>query len=254
MRLTLIALLTLVLATLVAVPTSAQVVLTGIGSTEMITFDSFLGDGFAPMPAAGQLDSDTWSITGMSDGDLAFGATNTSGDYARGSSNGSVTTGGIYAFDVLAVSPMEGGSSRALGFQPGGSDVTPGTFTLRVDNDSGDQIDEIDVTYNVYVFNDQPRANSVNFSFSLDGVTFTPVPALDFTSPEAADGLVLWSATARSTTLTMLAAGFQDGDSIFLRWTTDDVSGGGSRDEFALDDIEITATVVPVELTTFTID
>ncbi|MEM6454243.1 MAG: hypothetical protein AAF772_04040 [Acidobacteriota bacterium] len=241
-----------ILLALLAVPAGAQVVLTGIGATELLTFDEFLGTGFSPTPALGQLDSDTWSITGMSDGDLAFGAAATSGDFARGEALGAVSTGGIYSFDVGFVE----GSNPGLGFQPGGSDVTPGTFTLRVDNDSGDQIDEIDVRYDVYVFNDQPRANSVNFSFSLDGVTFVPVPSLDFTSPatESTEGGTVWEANARSTTLTGLLSGFQDGDSIFLRWETDDVSGSGSRDQFALDNIEITATVVPVELTAFTID
>ena len=48
------------------------------------TFDGFSGLGFSPSPATGQLDSDIFCVTGLSDGNLAFGDTATTGDFARG--------------------------------------------------------------------------------------------------------------------------------------------------------------------------
>jgi hypothetical protein len=36
------------------------------------------------------------------------------------------------------------------------------------------------------------------------------------------------------------------GDFLFLRWTGDDVGGGGSRDEFVLDNIMLTAFAAAV--------
>ncbi|NBD36582.1 MAG: hypothetical protein GVY30_11375, partial [Chloroflexi bacterium] len=94
-------------------------------------FNTFDGSGFAPSPAAGQLDSDAWSVTGLSDGDVGFGDT-CSGDVdcARGPSTGGVSTGGVYAFDV-------GSGDYILGIQPGGSDFTPGEFILKVQNTTG---------------------------------------------------------------------------------------------------------------------
>lgn len=227
----------------------AQESLTGIAAPVTINFNAFDGSGFTPSPAAGQLDSDTWSVEGMSDGDLMFGGTETAGDFARGTDvDGGVTTGGIYAFELGAAS-----GDFTLGVQPGGSDMTPGTITLRVDNNTGDQVDEMEVTYDVYVNNNASRANSFNFSFaSAAGGPYTAVPALDLTSAAASDASG-FQANNRMTTLTGLAANFQNGDSIFLRWELDDVSGSGSRDEFALDNVVIEATTVPVELLNFDI-
>ena len=242
----------LLTAAVVLVPGSAfaQESLTGIGVPITLNFNSFDASGFSPTPAAGQLDSDTWSVVGMSEGDVNFGDTNTSGDFARGTDvDGGVTTAGVYAFEIGAAS---GDFTR--GIQPAGSDMTPGTITLRVDNNTGDQVDTVEVTYDVYVNNDQGRANSYNFSFAFAaGGPYTSVPALNLTSTEAADasGFVV---NNRMTTLSGISASYQNGDSLFLRWELDDVSGGGSRDEFALDNVVIEATTVPVELMSFEIE
>jgi len=194
-----------------------------------IDFTGFTGSGFTPSPAAGQLDSDIWRTTGF-DTSVAFGGTCTSGDCARGSSTGGVSTGGVYAFNV-------GGGNIALGVQPGGSDFTPGDFTLKVENTTGSTIANIYISYTIWVYNDQPRANSFNFSYSTDDTSYTSVSALDYTSPAAADSPASWNSVNRVTTLTSI--NLADGAFLYLKWTGNDVSGGGSRDEFALDDIEV---------------
>ncbi|MBN1217568.1 MAG: hypothetical protein JXM69_01465, partial [Anaerolineae bacterium] len=121
-------------------------------------FTGFTGSGFDPNPGVGQLDSDIWSVTGLSDGDLLFGDSQTTGDFARGPSAGGVTTGGVYAFDV--------GGNTILGVQPGGTDFTPGEIILRLQNNTGSTITQLDVSYDIWYRNDQPRANSLNFSYS----------------------------------------------------------------------------------------
>ncbi|MBZ8181342.1 PFE-CTERM domain-containing protein [Oscillatoria salina] len=206
--------------------------ITTLGSPETINFNSFNGSGFSPNPTAGQLDSDDWAITGLSDGNLTYGGTGTTGDFARGTSTGGVTTGGIYAFDV-------GGGNIALGIQPVGADFTPGTITLRLENNTGNTINNLAISYDIFAYNDQPRANSLNFSYSSDDSSYTNVPLLDFTSTEAA-GTPSWISNPRSTTINSLS--LTSGNFFYLRWTGDDVSGAGSRDEFALDNISITAT------------
>ncbi len=208
-----------------------------------VTFDNSLsgvnegvynGTGFDSAPATGQLDSDAWKCTGLSDGSTTFGATANSGDYAKLSSSGMETSGGFYAFDV------EPGNS-AFGVQPTGGDFTPGTVTLRVQNNSGADITEFNIDYVLWVLNDQARANSMNFSWSTDDVTYTPEASLDFVSTETADALPEWVDNDMSVTISGLT--IADGAFFYIRWEAADVSGSGSRDEFAIDDIEISAVI-----------
>lgn len=221
-RISSLAAMTVVLC--IAVPSFAQVQFTG-GST--IDFTGFTAAGFTPSPAAGQLDSDDWAVASMSDGSLAFGGSRTSGDYARGPSSGGVNTGGIYAFDV-------GGGNTAMGVQPTGGDFTPGSFTLRVQNATGGTLSSIGISYVAYYRNDQPRGNSFNFSWSTNDSSYTGVPSLDVTSPNASTGGT-WTANPQSTTISGFSVA--DGGFLYLRWTGDDVGGSSNRDEFALDDI-----------------
>jgi len=212
----------------------AQVGLPGSGISVSLSFDDYDGSGIAPSPAPGQLDSDAWSFSGFSDGDSDFGDTFTTGDFAKGPTTGGVTSGGLYAFNESGSLP----SSPALWIQPTGSDFTPGAITLRLQNNTGGNISTLEVAYTIGVLNDNDRANSLDFSYSTDGITFIELSDLDYTSPGTATGS--FGQTDQSTQLTGLA--WAPGAFFFLRWTSDDVSGGGSRDELGLDDIELTPT------------
>ncbi|MEI2748131.1 MAG: hypothetical protein V9E88_05165 [Ferruginibacter sp.] len=200
----------------------------------------FAGSGFeANTVTAGRLNSNAWSFTGWSDGALNYGGTRTTGDYARGATAVAVTTGGVYA---SRVAPATAADPRMM-FQPGGSDFAPGTVTLRLQNNGTTIISQLALSYNLFVRNDQGRANSFNFSWSADDITYTDVATLDYTTIEVAD-LLGWvqvgSSPSRSTTLTGL--NFTPGSYFYIRWTCEDVSGSGSRDEIGLDDISVTAT------------
>ncbi|MCB0708959.1 MAG: hypothetical protein KDC15_06165, partial [Chitinophagaceae bacterium] len=223
----------------------AQAILTNASPTLTIDFSSsmpasvgsnpstaFAGAGFEPNPTtAGRLNSNAWASTGMSDGSLAFGGSRTTGDYARGAVNVAQTTGGFYAYTGAPNSVAD----PALMIQPGGSDFTPGTLTLRIQNNGTSSITQLDVSYNIYIRNDQGYSGSFNFSYSADDVSYTAVPALDYTSPAAADGLgwvVVPGTPSRSTTITGINV--LPGAYFYIRWSGDDVSGSGSRDEFGL--------------------
>ena len=193
-------------------------------------FATFTGTGFAPSPAAGQLDSDVWKVTGFSGGTLNFGGTQTGGDFARGASTGGEGAGGIYSFDV-------GGGNTTLGVQPGGSDFTPGSMIVKIQNNTGAVLTSVDVSYDIYYNNNATRGNSFNFSYSSDDITYTDVVALNFTSPAAVDALG-WQTVAKTTTITGLSIAV--GDFLYISWTGDDDAGGGSRDEFGLDNVSVT--------------
>ena len=196
-------------------------------------FASFAGTGFASSPGAGQLDSDTWRVTGLQDDPSAVFGGSYSGDFALGVSVGGTSQGGMYAFDV-------GGGTIALGVQPGSSDFTPGAITLRIQNTTGATITSLDVNYDLYVFNDQGRSNSFNFAYSTDDITYTPVAALDYTSAAVADASpVSWVQNPRSTTINSLS--IANGAFFYLQWQSDDVAGSGSRDELGITNISVTS-------------
>lgn len=217
----------------------AQVSLQDGNNSYLISFDaslsgvnagSFSSNGLSSSPSSGQLDADAWALTGMSEGSHNFGQTHTSGDFARGSSNGNVSSGGLYAFNV-------GGGNQAIGIQATGSDWTPGTITLKVVNNRSAAITEMDLAYTVYVRNDQGRSNAFNFSYSLDNTNYQSVSSANLSSPAAANASPTWVANPRSFQINGFS--LAPGASLYLRWSGADVSGSGSRDELALDAISI---------------
>ncbi|MFZ1687458.1 MAG: hypothetical protein WAU70_08560, partial [Flavobacteriales bacterium] len=165
------------------------------GVPVLVTFDATLagvcngtyaGTGFEPTPAAGRLDSDGWAMTGWNDagaGTLAFGGTRVVNDFARGTTVGIPTTGGCYAFTHAAI------GSASFGIQPGGGDWAPGTLTLRVQNNTGVTVTDVDIAYELWVRNNEARGNSFNFSWSTDDGTYFPVVGLNYTSTAALDAL-----------------------------------------------------------------
>ncbi len=233
-------------------PVHAQLTVNSFNTTATVDFDNTVSgvnngtwsglpnSGFQPSPNAGQLDSDAWAVTGWSDGNLAFGGTRTTGDYARGALNNSAAgTAGFYA--------VSGGNITtgvALGIQPGSAgDFNPGTLTLKIRNNTGSTVTSLALSYLLYVRNDQARSSSFNFSYSGDDTSYTSVSALDYTSGEAGDGLG-FVANNFSTTLTGLNVA--NGSDFYIRWSSQDVGGSGlQRDEFALDNIGVTAVPEP---------
>lgn len=205
----------------------------------VIDFAGFTASGFSPYPDSGQLDSDTWSVVGLSDGDLGFGDYLVTGDFARGISDGGVSTGGIFAFETDS-------GNMALGVQPTSGDWSPGSFILKIQNNSGKEIIRLDVTYSILVYNDQGRSGSFNFFHSGDNITYKPENEPDYLSPEDADITPAWIETVRNISLDSL--NIEDSGYYFLKWEGDDVSGTGSRDEFALDNIRIKAAYGEKEL------
>ncbi len=220
---------------------NAQVNFNNSTNAVLIDFDSsisgvnnsaFTGGGLQSGPAPGQLDGDAWNITGMSIGSHLFGQTSLSNDFARGQSSGGVGTGGLYAFTVS-------NNNQALGIQPTGSDMTPGTITLKVNNNKSNSIFQIDIDYNIKYRNDQDRSSSMNLSYSFDNNSFTDEPSLNFVSPTSRSSSPTWVNVNKSISIDNIS--IPPGQSFYIRWTSSDVSGSGSRDELSLDDISLTA-------------
>lgn len=195
----------------------------------------FKGKGFSYAPALGELDSRAWCITGVDGENLDFGNFKRNDDFAQGVSSGGVGLGGVYAFEVET-------GNHGLGFQQTSDNFTPGEIILKIKNQTANTISELALAYKIYHYNDQSRSGSVKLSYSSDNHIYTPLSTLDFVSKETSDASASWKANLRTTTLSGLS--INDGEYFYLRWDVDDVSGSGTRDEFALDDIQLVANPV----------
>jgi len=198
----------------------------------VIDFEGFDGSGFSTNPLPGQLCSQNWASTGFSDGAFTFGDIADMGDYANDTTSGGVSGGGIYAYI--------GGGATALWIQSTGSDFTPGTITLKVCNNSGGTMTDINIAYDLLILNNEARASLYSFAYSIDDVTYTPVAALDTAGGDVADGML----TTVNQATTLSGINLADGGCLYLQFSSDDFGGSGSRDEFGLDNISICAGAV----------
>lgn len=210
----------------------ALFLMNGASAQISIDFAGYNGSGYAANanPIAvlpdGRLNSQVFTLSNNGSSPMSLGDS----DAGRGSTTGGVSTGGTYAFNL-------GGGNMALGIQPAGSDYTPGYIQLNALNTSGALVTELQISYDIIVYNDQSRSNSFNFSYSTDGVNFTDVSSLNYSTPLSADGSPQYETIGRSTMITGLS--IPDMSPFFIRWTTDDNGGGGSRDEIGLDNIMV---------------
>ncbi len=204
----------------------SQVQITELGQDAVIDFTGFAATGYSATPTAGQLNSNNWAMSGLTEAPLEFGQESSTEEMTRGLTDGSgVNAGGLYAFDD--------GSNQMLWIQPTAAVFTPGELILKVCNNSGEDATSFDISYDITVLNDGERGNNFNFSHSLDNENFIIQPVLDFVSEELPDSAI----TTTEKVLGSIAADIADGDCLYLKWSGGDLNGSGTRDEFGLDNI-----------------
>jgi predicted extracellular nuclease len=206
-------------------------------------FSSFTGTGFASTPGAGQLDSDNWIVTGMSDSpNPVFGFSASTGDFARGIvGTSNPTTGGVYSSNA-ASNPT---GSGALILQSGSADVDPGSITLRVQNTTGAALTDLHVSFDWLFRNNEGRGATLSFSYSTDGTNFTTFSGAGASSPTVAGSPVPTTFTVTPEhDLTLSGVTVGTDSSLYLRWNHVSVAGvsGASRDEVGIDNVSISTT------------
>ncbi|TLX76095.1 T9SS type A sorting domain-containing protein [Labilibacter sediminis] len=227
---------------------SAQLSITSFNTTYNITFDqsftginngSFNGSGFSSIPSDGQINSNGIVVTGLSDGDMTFGDNSASGDFSRGASDGQVGTGGIYSFETKT-------GDFSLGIQPTSSDFNPGDIILKIQNNIGQQIKELNLNYDLLFYNNEGRSTTISLSYSLDNNSYTNIPNTNIITPTSASDEPVWVSNPLTAFIT---ENIENSGLLYLKWTFDDTSGSGegsgSRDEIALDNIAISAKSTP---------
>ncbi|MFZ1693437.1 MAG: lamin tail domain-containing protein [Flavobacteriales bacterium] len=187
-------------------------------------------------PEAGELDTDAWDY--YYDGSTA-NAIGTASNFP-----GTLPTGNGYAEGSAMLTGANATAINgqfAFGFQPTGGHFTAGNITLRVQNNTGSAMEQVAVAYQVGVFNDMARSNSFTLYWSATNATgsYAPIASSQVASPADADAVPQWEVTDVSVTINGFS--IANGGFIYLRWVGDDISGSGTRDEFALTNIFITA-------------
>lgn len=101
----------------------------------------------------------------------------------------------------------------------------------------------IDIFHNLYVLNDTDRSNEIAFDHSANNAAFTDVAS--YQSDAASTGSsYTWLELQLDLTINNLS--IAPDDFYYFRWSGDDFSGsGGARDQFAIDNITISAEVIP---------
>jgi hypothetical protein len=213
--------------------TQAQVSLTGFNAPYTQDFDSLISSG-----------STTWvdnsTLTGCYHYRTGSNSTIIAG---TGSSN----TGALYSFGL---SPA---TDRALG-SVGSGTVGDLYWGVRIVNMTGSTIDSLRITYTgeEWRYSGTAAAQTVEFHYqtgtaltSLNSGTWTPVPALDFTSPVygGTTGALDGNDPANRTTImaTITGLSLAAGDEIMLRWF--DPNHSGSDHGLSIDDLSVVAPV-----------
>ena len=138
----------------------------------------------------------------------------------------------------------------SLGFYPDDTDLSPGYFYLKFTNNTGSEINELDVDYTIFHFNKGERSNSITLHHGASEMALTSVSSTTLTTTETGSSsnpsLESGSPTATITGLTIA-----DGADYLVAWKFEDVSGTGGRDIILLDNIVLHArsNVAPLSCT-----
>ena len=257
MRLSLLA-----LAVALAVPASAQI---AVGDTPVVLdFNAFRGTGFAPTPAAGQLDSDNFDVIGdagpAANRASTFGDTQADGAFARGTSTGGVTAEGVYAFETAAGDFALGIQPTTSFFGPGSSGGSGGYIHVRYQNATNRTLTAVEVRGEAKILNNGARSTSIGVSLVPDvvvtnGQEVSRGPSgsvvLRIDTPGAATQAG-WATQPFSATVTAsrdangnsVPLEISPGENFYVRVFVSDNPDGptsGDRDEFGIDNLSVVA-------------
>jgi hypothetical protein len=140
-------------------------------------------------------------------------------DNAMSVGNATSTSGGNYNF-----------ASR-IGILGSGSSFVPSSLVLRIANTTGKT--GLKISYNVVKIREQARSNSFNLEVSTTSATsgFTAVTGGTYASGTIAEG------TSTAYTNINLSTVDNTSSNVWIRWSYTEISGSGSRDGIALDDV-----------------
>jgi len=120
-----------------------------------------------------------------------------------------------------------------IGILGSGSSFSPGSIVLRLANTTGKT--GLKISYDVVKIREQARSNSFNLEISTTSATagFTPVTGGTYASGTIAEG------TSTAYNNVSLAGIDNTSSNVWIRWSYTEISGSGSRDGIALDNVSL---------------
>jgi hypothetical protein len=217
-------------------------VLTAVDVAETENFDTLGSVAAAPLP-------DGFGLSGGSGASIALAnLTYQTGNSAGNTGTGSLTgTSGGNSYNFGDGVNAEA-TDRALGFLTSGSFTSPRHIILTMLNNTGNQINELDVAFDFEKY----RSGTRTFAFrlyvgtSLNSWTEVPAASQDFLG-DASNTSIFFPALVfpESTTISGLAV--NPGQRVYLRWEYIGAGGSTNGQALALDNLSITPRGVPVE-------
>ncbi len=214
-------------------------VLTAVDVAETENFDTLGSVAAAPLP-------DGFSLSGgtISAANLTYQTGNSAGNTGTGSLTG--TSGGnAYNFgDGVNAEATD----RAVGFLTSGSFSSPRNIILTMLNNTGSQINELDVAFDIEKY----RSGSRAFGFrlyvgtSLNSWTEVPEASQDFPA-DANNNSIFSPALTFPQEATISGLSVNPGQRVYLRWEHIGAGGSTNGQALALDDLSVTPRGVPVE-------
>ncbi|MGI9275180.1 MAG: hypothetical protein ACR2PT_10100 [Endozoicomonas sp.] len=159
------------------------------------------------------------------------------GSFARGEVQEGVnrTSGGFYSYLDTA------SQQRAIIVQPSGSFFTPGYLVLKVRYTGQPMIDQLRVNFRQYQLNDAPRSSLLRMEWVLDNHlqgddSYTEIFADQDIEEQGQNAQ--FESFCESELLS--GVNLMSGQTLFLRWTFDDLQGSGHRDEVGIGSVTVT--------------
>ncbi|NUY79834.1 lamin tail domain-containing protein [Flavobacterium sp. MAH-1] len=161
------------------------------------------------------------------------GASGTSYPTGWASYDGTTVDNAMNVGNAASVSGANYNYGSRIGILGSGSAFSPSSIVLRIANTSGKT--GLKISYDVVKIREQARSNSFNLEVSTTSATagFTSVTGGSYASGSIAEGT--------STAFTNIDISSVDNTSgnVWIRWSYTEISGSGSRDGIALDNVSV---------------
>lgn len=214
----------------------AQLSLTQPNTPVVENFNTIGTSATAALPSGWRMNVSSGPNTNYSQSQTA--TSQTAGTTGTGALNSS-STGGAYNF---ANGLRDSSTDRAIGFLPSGSFLAPRNTFVQIQNNTGQVITNLDVSFNYEQYRTAPRGTNMNFYAGYDGSAWSAAIAGGSQS-FAADTttLPINPPTQTAKTLNLPNVNIQPGAMFYLRWEYVETAGSGGRQAFGIDDVSITA-------------
>jgi hypothetical protein len=202
-------------------------------------FDSLGSEVVAPLPLGYAFVSGSLQPI-----DYSFTTTRAAGNVGTGILTGT-SAAGYYNF---AEGETATATDRAVGFLTSGSFSSPRNLILAMLNNTGNQINELDVAFDVEKYRSGNRAWDFNFYYSTNGSDWTKVDAASVSLPtDGTNNNIISPAQSFPQSATITGLTVNPGSRVYLRWEYAGVGGSSNGQGLSVDNVSITPSGVPVE-------